>query len=295
MAQEYKSGYVAIIGEPNVGKSTLLNALLQQKISIVTPKPQTTRQRILGILSEEGYQIIFLDTPGLVKPHYQLHSFMLEEIRSSIQDADIVLLMVDAGHPYPAEIKEWEKNLQDHPNLVLALNKIDLVKKDELLPVIDHWKEQLAFREIVPIAALTGDGVDILREVLAKHLQPGPPFYPPEMVSEQPERFFVAELVRETLFSTMKQEIPYSCAVMVDPFKTRGKKVYIRATIFVERNTQKGILIGKNGANLKNVGAEARKKVEEFLEQEVFLDLWVKVNKDWKKDLKSLEKLGYRH
>jgi GTP-binding protein Era len=294
-APDFKSGYVAIVGEPNVGKSTLLNALVGQKLSIVSRKPQTTRQRLLAIASTADHQIIFLDTPGLLEPRYQLHQYMVREIEQSLADADLVLLMVDAQRPETPDPALVKKLLAGHGPVFVIINKIDLVDKIRLLPVIDHWLKALNPAEIIPISALTIDGVALVRTAIVRALPVGPPFYPIDEVSEQPERFFVAELVREAIFEKMKKEIPYSCAVLVDPFITRGKKTYVKASIFVERPTQKGILIGSGGANLKMLGTLARTKIEEFLGYSVFLELWVGVKTDWKTDPKALEELGYHH
>ena len=294
MKTKFKSGYVTIIGHPNVGKSTLLNVLLNRKISIVTPKPQTTRQRILGILSSEEYQIIFLDTPGILKPRYQLHRFMLEEIEKSLNDADLVILMIEANNPEKTDRKILKEILPSQKNLFLVINKIDKIAKLDLLPLIDEWKDYFNFQEIIPISALNRDGVDLLLKNILKFIPEGQPFYPPDMVAEQPGRFFVAELIRETIFEWMQQEIPYSTAVLVDPFQSRGKKLFIRAEIIVERPTQRAILIGKEGASLKQIGTIARQKIEEFLKQEIFLELWIRVSKNWKKDFKQLAKLGYK-
>jgi GTP-binding protein Era len=290
---DFKSGYVAIIGEPNVGKSTLLNALLGQKLSIVSSKPQTTRQRVLGILTADDFQAIFLDTPGLLAPRYQLHQYMAREITQGLADADLVLVMVDATHPTTLDPDLLKKALAGCDRVFIIINKIDLVGKPHLLPVIDHWHRALPACEIIPISALAEDGVRLVRECVVRALPLGPPLYPPDEVSTQPERFFVAELVRETIFETMRKEIPYACAVQVPPFVTRGQKTFIRAEIFVERPTQKAILIGERGRNLKELGTRARAKIEEFLGYAVFLELWVGVKKDWKTDPKALKELGY--
>jgi GTPase len=292
--QNYKSGYVAIIGEPNVGKSTLLNAFLKQKISIVSRKPQTTRQKILGILSEENYQIIFFDTPGLLEPRYQLHQYMVDEIKSGLTDADLVVLMVDVQHPYTLDIELVKKYLRGKETVFLVINKIDKVGKQTLLPIIEFWHKQMTFKEIIPICAVDTHDPEIVLKIVIEALPVGPPFYPPDMVSEQPERFFVAELIRETIFERTQEEIPYATAVQVEPFISRGKKTYIKANIFVERPTQRAIILGEQGRNIKQLGSLARVKIEKFLDCEVFLDMWVNVKKDWKKDFKAMAELGYK-
>jgi len=283
---------VAIVGEPNVGKSTLLNRLLKTKISITSSKPQTTRYKILGILTEGEYQCLFLDTPGIIEPAYPLQEFMVQEIKESTQSADIILWMID---PWFKKEKISEKFLKylNGKTVILVINKIDLVNRNDLLPLIDQVKE-LKVKEIVPISALAGDGVDDLKNIIFRELPEGPFLYPLEELSDRPIRFFVAELIRENLFEFYKKEIPYSTAVVVEEFKEREKgKDYIRATIYVEKDSQKGILIGKDGAALKRIGEESRRAIEEFTGRPVYLDLWVKVKEKWRRDRKFLKELGY--
>lgn len=283
---------MAIVGEPNVGKSTLLNRLLKTKISITSSKPQTTRYKILGILTEGEYQCLFLDTPGIIEPAYPLQEFMVQEIKESTQSADIILWMID---PWFKKEKISEKFLKylNGKTVILVINKIDLVNRNDLLPLIDQVKE-LKVKEIVPISALAGDGVDDLKNIIFRELPEGPFLYPLEELSDRPIRFFVAELIRENLFEFYKKEIPYSTAVVVEEFKEREKgKDYIRATIYVEKDSQKGILIGKDGAALKRIGEESRRAIEEFTGRPVYLDLWVKVKEKWRRDRKFLKELGY--
>jgi len=287
-----KSGYISIIGKPNVGKSTLLNRLLQTKLSIVSPKPQTTRHRILGILTEDEYQCCFLDTPGLIKPHYLLQEMLVKQIKRSLEDADEVLWMTDPWFKEKELPLEFKKVFNKKPTIAV-INKIDLVSKDELLPIMNTIKKS-AVKEIIPVSALNGDGIEELKKAIFKYLPEGPFLYPAEDLSDAPERFFVAELIRERLFEFFKKEIPYSTCVLIDEFKERDKgKDYIRAVIYVERKSQKGIIIGKNGAALKKIGEEARKKIEDFLGREVYLELWVKVKEKWRKDKKFLKEIGY--
>ena len=287
-----KAGYVAIVGKPNVGKSTLLNRLLRMKISAVTHKPQTTRHRLNGILTEGEYQACFIDTPGIIEPEYELQVFMVKQIKTAINDADVIVLMVDP----------WSKNMNAYPELaksanrtpiIIVINKIDLVAKSELLPLIEKYKNMSA-REIIPVSALNGEGVDDLKGVIFKYLPEGEFIYPKDDISDAPERFFVADLIREKIFEIFKKEIPYASCVLIDDFKEREKgKDYIRAVIYVERQSQKAIIIGKQGAALKEVGEKARREIENFLGKPVFLELWVKVKEKWRKNKKFLKELGY--
>lgn len=292
--QGFRSGYVAIVGKPNVGKSTLLNALIKQKLAITTPKPQTTRHRILGVLTGPNYQILLLDTPGLLAPQYKLQEFMLRAVLSSMDDADVVLLMVDVTEEEdldPLVAQHLERT--DKP-VLLVLNKIDLIQKALLLPLMDRFKTRFDFAHIVPISALLGDGLDRLLDCVVELLPPGEPYYPEDMLSEQPERFFVSELIREMIFNLFHQEVPYSTAVKVEEFTERGKKLYIKAIIFVERDSQKAIVIGKKGEALKRVGQLAREEIERFLDRPVYLGLWVKVREKWRRKEQDVRELQYR-
>jgi GTP-binding protein Era len=295
---EFRAGYVAIVGEPNVGKSTLMNALLDQKLSIVTPKPQTTRRRVLGILNGSGYQVVFLDTPGILKPKYLLQKAMVETAYTAVDDADLVLVMIDARDSAVENDPKWDLVLsrvkRSGKPALLVINKIDLVKKGELLPMIDRFSKLPIFKEIVPISALKGENVEDLKSTVVRYLPVGKPYFPSDAITDQPEKFFVAEIIREKIFEKYRDEIPYSTEVEVVEFKEReGKKDFINAEVFVERDSQKGILIGKGGAALKEVGELARKKVEDFLGREVFLELRVKVRENWRKDERWLKRLGY--
>jgi len=295
----FKAGYVAIVGDPNVGKSTLMNGLVGQKISIVTNKPQTTRHKVLGILSREDHQIIFLDTPGLLQPKYLLHEAMMRFAQSAIEDADVVLFMIDVTDPKMGEEVEYNaafRRLKDLKKPVfLVINKIDLVTKEEVLLVIAFYSNKYPFKEIFPISALNLFGTTELVNFLVKELPEHPPYYPPDVVSEQPERFFVGEIIREKIFEKFKEEIPYSTTVDIIEFKEQaGKKDVIHAEIYVERESQKGILIGKKGLALKEVGTSARKDIEAFLGRPVFLELHVKVREKWREKEEWLRRLGYR-
>jgi GTP-binding protein Era len=292
----YKAGYVAIVGEPNVGKSTLMNALLNHKISIVTKKPQTTRQRIIGILSKENAQIVFLDTPGLFKPKYLLHKSMIKHAATALSDADIVLVMIYANQKaeLPQEVNEYVLPLCRIKPVLLIINKVDIVNKAELLPAIQAFSRPDNFREIIPISALKHDNLDAVINSIIKYLPEHEAFYPSDIISEHPERFFVSEFIREKVFEKYREEIPYSAAVEIREFKDREKgKSFISADIIVERESQKGIIIGKRGSALKDIGTEARKEIEEFLQREVFLELHVKVREKWRDNESILRQLGY--
>ncbi len=295
MSSNFKAGYVALIGRPNVGKSTLMNALLGQKLSIVTPKPQTTRHRVLGILTGSDHQIIFLDTPGLLIPRYKLQEKMVKAAKTAINEADVLLAMIEpdetiseANHAMLSEL------LQTKKTIILAINKIDLIEKDKLLPMIAAYAQAFRLDEIIPISALKADGLDRLQQLLLKYLPYGLPFYPEDMITDQPERFFVAELIREKIFEKYGEEIPYSTAVAIEEFKEREQgKDYIRAVIYVERDSQKAIVIGRQGMALKQVGQIARQEIEMFLGRPVYLELFVKVKEKWRQKETALRELGF--
>ena len=299
MEEQFRSGYVALIGEPNVGKSTLLNALLQQKISIVTDKPQTTRHKILGILSTKQYQIIFLDTPGIIKPKYLLQEAMMRFASSAVEDADVVLLLVDAQKVkeknYDKNNEAAEKIKSANKTTFLVVNKIDLLKKEEVLPMLVELQLLFPFDEIIPLSAITGFNTSELVLTIAKYLPEHPPYYDTETVSDAQERFFVSEIIREKIFQQFKKEVPYSTTVDIVKFTEReAKKHFISADIIVERDSQKGILIGKQGQMLKRLGSTARISIEEFIGHEVFLELHVKVRSNWRENPNWLSRLGYK-
>ena len=294
----FRTGYVAIVGEPNVGKSTLMNALIGQKISIVTSKPQTTRHRILGILTGERYQIVFLDTPGLLKPRYLLHEAMMGFARSAMEDADLILYMIQTSDSLKGGGSEHEVGLQflrtSTKPVFLVINKIDLVKREEILGMIGLYSEKYPFKEIFPISALNLDGTAELLQSIVNELPAHPPFYPVDIVSEHKERFFVSEIIREKIFETFRDEIPYSTTVDIVEFREQaGRKDVVHAEIYVERDSQKGILIGKQGKALKQLGELARKEIEDFLGRPVFLELHVKVREKWREKQEWLKRLGY--
>ena len=287
-----KAGYITIIGKPNVGKSTLVNRLLGTKLSIVSSRPQTTRNRILGILTEGDYQCYFLDTPGLIQPHYALQTLLIDQIKKSIADADIILWVVDPSYKPSDAPDDGLLDITSKPVLCI-INKIDLIPRSKILPLIDTLRSH-AVKEIIPVSARTGMGFAELKKAIFSYLPEGPFLYPEENISDKPERFFVAEIIREKVFSLFHEEIPYSTCVVIDEFREREVgKDFIRAIIYVERKSQRIILIGKKGAMLKKVGEIARKEIEHFLGRPVYLELWVKIREKWRKNKAFLKELGY--
>jgi GTP-binding protein Era len=295
-ANDFRCGWVAIIGAPNAGKSTLLNRMLGQKISITSKKPQTTRNRILGVLDRPGTQLIFLDTPGVHEDDHPLNQRIADIALSALKDADLALVIVDASAgDSEAETYLLSKLKNQKTKAILALNKIDLIPKPDLLILTDQWIKAYAFEAVVPISAAKGIQVDVLLKTMQKALPLGPPLYPPGSLTDLSERFIAAEMIREKAFRLTGQEIPYSVAVTVEQFKeTRGGNlVEINATIHVERDSQKGIVIGKGGRKLKQIGESARKEIEHMVGCKVFLELHVRVQKNWSKDTKALRNFGY--
>lgn len=288
----YKSGFVSIIGKPNAGKSTLLNALLGQKLSIMTPKAQTTRQRIRGIDNGDDYQIVYSDTPGVIRPKYKLHERMMGAVGNALEDADVLILLIAADETFPEEdIVELAKKVKVPK--ILAMNKTDIVKPEEVQRRIADLTGKIDFEEILDISALKDIHLDKLKELILKYLPFSPPYYDPEELSDKPERFFVAEMIREQIFILMQDEIPYSCQPVVVQFKDEGKIIRISVDIHVERQSQKGMLIGKGGSMLKQIGTNGRKEIETFLDRKVFLELYVKVTEDWKESNFHLKNFGY--
>jgi GTPase len=297
-ASDHRAGFASLIGRPNVGKSTLLNRLLGQKLAIVTPKPQTTRNRIRGIRTRPEGQVIYVDTPGLHPPRGKLGRFMASTVAQALEEVDVVILVTAATGPVDSpDTGVFEALRPIVAPVVLALNKVDLVgDKTKLLPRLQAYADRYPFRALVPISAMTGTGVDRLEAVTLDLLPLGPALYPPDTVTDQPETFFVAETIREQLLLAMRQEVPYACAVRVDELADRGldAPLYIRGEIFVERPSQKGIVIGEGGAMLKRVGQAARRELEAFFGVRVFLDLRVRVRRDWRQDDRVLRELGYQ-
>ncbi len=293
--QGFKSGYVSIAGSPNVGKSTLVNRLVGNKLSIVTPRPQTTRKTIRGILTTDNAQIIFMDTAGLHKPQDPLGEYMVRTARKTFLEANIIYLMVETYQPQAKEMQIIEELKQMKKTLFLVINKVDAVPKSSILPVMDTYQRLMDFSEIVPISALNGDNVDRLLELTIDYLPEGPCYYPPDITSDQIEREFIAEFIREKIFLNTFQEIPYSCAVIIDDMKEReGGGAFIRAVIYVEKDSQKGIIIGRGGDMIKKIGEQARRDIENFLGYQVYVELMVKVEKKWRKEIRALRKLGYQ-
>jgi GTP-binding protein Era len=294
--ENFKSGYVAIVGAPNAGKSTLLNRMLGEKISITSKKPQTTRNRILGVLHRPDVQIVFIDTPGIFKAKDTLNLRIVDTALSAIGDADMILFVLDTANPDPTSEYFLVKRLQNQARpVILALNKIDLIKKIDLLGQIEKWSTEYRFDAIVPISATEGTQIEALIKAMENFLPNGPPYFPEDALTDLPERFIAAEMIRESVFRLTGEEIPYATAVTVDSFKEQktGKLVKIEATIHIERDSQKGIIIGKEGSKLKRIGTESRKKIEHMLDTKVFLKLFVRVQKNWRKDTRALRKFGY--
>ena len=291
----HKSGFIAVIGRPNVGKSTLINQLIGQKIAIMSDKPQTTRTRILCILTQPDAQVILLDTPGVHKPLSKLGEYMDRSITNTLKEVDAIFFVVDVTEkPGPGERFIMERLEKTKKPVILVLNKIDLVTKEALLPIIAAYSKDRDFAAVVPISALAEDNLDALLTEAKKHLPEGPAYYPEDMVTDQPERLIAAELVREKVLSLTRDEVPHSIAVDVDEMTTRpNNDVYIRATIYVERDSQKGIVIGHKGAMLKEIGRLARPDIEMMIGNKVYLDLWVKVRKDWRNRDAILKSLGF--
>jgi GTP-binding protein Era len=289
-----KSGFVSIVGRPNSGKSTLLNHLVGDKISIVTDKPQTTRNVIRGIVTRPEGQIVFLDTPGIHKPIHKMNQRMMKFVRDSMSAVDLILLIVDATEPF-GRGDEFTLDLIKPVAApkILLLNKIDQVQKKNLLPIIDRYSKLAEFNEVIPISALTGENTELLLQSVLKYLSEGPMYYPEDQISDQPARAIAAEIVREKLILLTREELPYSTAVVIDRFEEQEKMDRIYATIFVERESQKGMVIGKGGSLLKQVGTEARRELEAFFERKIFLELHVKVKKDWRDDEDTLRHIGF--
>jgi GTP-binding protein Era len=290
-----KSGYVSLVGRPNVGKSTLFNALVGERLSIVTRKPQTTRDAVLGILNRPGAQMLFLDTPGLLDPAYRLQAYMAGQVRAALSDADVVLVVVDASDLETSCDRGVSDALAEvEAPRIVAVNKTDLVIPDALDRVLAQAAGRIACHAALPISADRGCGLESLLQAIAEVLPTGPRLYPEETLTDQPERFFVSELVREAIFTQLRQELPYATAVRIEEYKEDRSKIYIRATVIVERESQKGIVIGGRGRTLRAIGKAARASIEAFLEQPVYLDLHVKVQENWRKKDAALKRLGYR-
>jgi GTPase len=298
-SNEYKSGFISIIGRPNVGKSTFLNRVIGQKIAIMSDKPQTTRNKVQGVLTTNDSQLIFIDTPGIHKPKHKLGDFMMKVAQNTLKGVDLILFMVNAEEGYGrGEEFIVEKFQSVKTPIFLIINKIDKIHPDELLTLIESYKEKHPFQEIVPISALEGNNVDRLLEVIKKYLPEGPQYYPADQVTDHPERFIVSELIREKALHLTREEIPHSLAVVIDKMERRSDKdkdvINVMATVIVERDSQKGIIIGKQGSMLKEIGKLARMDIENLLGSKVYLELWVKVQKDWRNKMAQLRDYGFR-
>ena len=290
----HKAGFVNIIGNPNVGKSTLMNALVGERISIITSKSQTTRHRIMGIVNGEDFQIVYSDTPGVLKPNYRLQESMMEASTSALKDADVLLYVTDTVESYDKNIDFLEKAKQSGIPTFLIINKIDLLPSQEALEaLVEKWKTILPDAEIVPICALEKFNIEQLLVRIKELLPDSPPYFDKDALTDRPARFFVNEIIREKILENYDKEIPYSTVVVVEQFQEEAKLIKIHATIYVERESQKGIIIGKRGAMLKKVGMAARTEIEAFFEKKVFLELFVKVEKDWRNKDKQLKLFGY--
>ncbi|OXS62487.1 GTPase Era [Cohnella sp. CIP 111063] len=293
----FKSGFVAIVGRPNVGKSTLMNQAIGQKIAIMSDKPQTTRNKIHGVYTTDDVQIVFLDTPGIHKPNSKLGNYMVKAAEGALNEVEAILFLTDVTEPIGGGdryIMEQLKKVKDTP-VFLVLNKIDKIHPEEILPVIAKFRKQMDFAEIVPVSALNGNNVNALLEQLSKYLKEGPMYYPADQITDHPEQFVCAELIREKLLQMTREEVPHSIAVEIESMSVADNGlVNIGAVIYVERDSQKGIIIGKNGGLLKEVGKLARLDMERLLGSKIFLELWVKVNKDWRNRESILKTLGYR-
>jgi GTP-binding protein Era len=290
----FKSGYVAIVGRPNAGKSTLVNTLVGRKVAIVSPRPQTTRNRIQGIVNRDDAQIVLVDTPGIHKPDSLLNRQMMDEVAQAMEGIDVLNLIVDSTQEFGPGDRftiEWIRRFRGP--VYLLLHQIDRMRKQMLLPLIDRFRQEFEFTEVFPIAAISGEGCDELVKAWLSHLPEGPPLFPPDQFTDQPERFLAAEMIREKAILATKEEVPHAVAVLVDSFDETEKLIRIRATLYVEREGQKGILIGKRGDTMKKIGTEARKDLEEILGAHVFLELFVKVQPDWRQNAAIVKQLDW--
>ena len=291
--KNYKSGFVNIIGNPNVGKSTLMNKLIGERLSIITSKAQTTRHRILGIVNDENYQIVFSDTPGIIQPNYNLQTSMMKFVRSAFQDADVFLYMVEIGEKSLKDSSFFERLKNTDIPILLLINKIDKSNQEGVEKAMIHWESQLPKAKIIPISAIEGFGVDKIMSEITAMLPNGTPYFPSDALTDKPERFFVSEIIREKILLNYQKEIPYSVEVVIETFKEEDEIIRIEAIINVARETQKGIIIGHQGKALKKVGTQARKDLETFFGKKIFIKLFVKVTKNWRDNEQDLKRFGY--
>ncbi len=290
----HKAGFVNIIGNPNVGKSTLMNALVGEKLSIITSKAQTTRHRILGIVNGEDYQIVFSDTPGIIKPAYELQDSMMDFVKAAFDDADVLIYMVEIGEKELKNEAFFNKIVNSNIPVILLLNKIDLSSQEQVQEKVEYWKKKVPNSFVYVISALEKFNVETVFYKIIELLPDSPPFYPKDQLTDKPERFFVNETIREKILQHYKKEIPYSVEVETESFIEEDNIIKIRSVIMVERETQKGIIIGHRGAAIKRVGTEARKSLQHFFDKKIYLDLYVKVNKNWRSNDKQLRRFGYK-
>jgi len=290
----HKAGFVNIIGNPNVGKSTLMNSLVGEKLSIITSKAQTTRHRILGLVNGDDFQLVLSDTPGVIKPSYDLQSSMMDFVRTAINDADIIIYMIEVGESSLKDEDLYNKIKSSTLPLLLVINKIDLSNQEELEDQVEKWKNKLPNAEIFPISALEKFQVESLLKRIIELLPESPPYFPKDQLTDKPERFFVNEIIREKILLNYKKEIPYSVEILTEEFKEDKKIIRIRSIIMVERNSQKGIIIGHKGSALKKIGIQARKDLETFFGKQIHIELFVKVNKNWRSNQNQLKRFGYK-
>jgi GTPase len=290
--KRFKSGFVSIVGKPNVGKSSLMNKLMGENLSIITAKAQTTRHRIMGILNGDDYQIVYSDTPGILEPKYSLHEAMMNYVKVSLEDADVILLVVELHDKYEDDL--FKRFLRIQTPIVLLINKVDLAKGSQVEDKIQYWRQSLPeIKEIIPVSAKTGLNVARILDVAKTFLPDHPPFFPEDEFTDRTERFFASEIIREKIFENYEEEIPYSCEVSINTFKDEQDLIRISAVIYVERDSQKGIVIGKGGSSLKKVGTGARKDMEAFFGKKIFLETHVKVAGNWRKEKNRLRQFGY--
>lgn len=287
----HRAGFVSIVGKPNVGKSSLMNKLVGENLSIITAKAQTTRHRIMGMINSDEFQIVYSDTPGILEPKYELHKAMMNYVRVSLEDADVILLVVEWGERFDEMV--YSRITNTTTPLIVLINKCDLGNQSDEKEKAEYWKTHTGAKEAMAVSALSGKNLGKVLPLLLSMLPEHPPYFPKEEFTTRSERFFAAEMVREKIFLNYKQEIPYSCEVAIESFKEESEIIRIRAVIFVERDSQKGILIGKGGTSLKKVGTEARSDMESFFNKKIFLELFVKVASDWRKEKNRLKQFGY--
>jgi GTP-binding protein Era len=291
MKSPHKAGFVSIVGKPNVGKSTLMNRLVGENLSIISPKAQTTRHRIMGIINNDDFQIVYSDTPGILEPKYALHEAMMNYVKVSLEDADVIILVVEWGEKFDVSVYERFKKMSSP--VLLIINKTDKAPKADRKAMIDYWKSHIPAKEIIAVSAMTGENINSILPTLISLLPEHPAYFPKDELTNRSERFFAAEIIREKIFKNYSQEIPYSTEVGIEDFKDEPNILRLRATIFVERDSQKGIVIGKAGSLLKKVGTEARLDMESFFGKKVFLETHVKVAADWRKQKDKLRLFGY--